>query len=170
MPFSTIRCSRTRIVRSFLVVAVMCGIVVWGGLLVTVPILVTEYVSPDPRFVLGTMTYVVGGVVCHQRAARSFELFRVQLPVCARCTGIYAGAVVGALLVFLRLIGRSRSSVALPVLRALLVAASFPTVASAGLEVVGVVDPGNVGRALLGMPLGVVLAWFSGNVLNGALN
>jgi uncharacterized membrane protein len=36
--------------------------------------------------------YGLGGAICHQRADRSFHLFGAQLPVCARCTGIYLGA------------------------------------------------------------------------------
>jgi uncharacterized membrane protein len=36
--------------------------------------------------------------VCHQRPERSFVLWGAPLAVCARCTGIYAGAVLGSLL------------------------------------------------------------------------
>lgn len=34
---------------------------------------------------------MIGSAVCHQMAERSFILQGQQLPVCARCTGIYAG-------------------------------------------------------------------------------
>lgn len=44
--------------------------------------------------------YGIGSIVCHQRPERSFHLFAVQMPVCARCTGIYAGAAVAALVLF----------------------------------------------------------------------
>jgi uncharacterized membrane protein len=44
----------------------------------------------------GTIEYAVGGLICHQQPARSFHLAGVQLPVCARCTGIYAGAALAA--------------------------------------------------------------------------
>jgi hypothetical protein len=40
--------------------------------------------------------YRIGGLICHQRAERSFELFGEPLAVCARCTGIYAGAALMA--------------------------------------------------------------------------
>ena len=35
---------------------------------------------------------------CHQRTERSLFLLGAPLAVCARCTGIYAGAIIGALL------------------------------------------------------------------------
>src|SRR5262249_922300 len=44
------------------------------------------------------VVYAVGAVVCHQLPDRSFHLLGRQLPVCARCTGIYAGAAVAAIL------------------------------------------------------------------------
>ena len=41
--------------------------------------------------------YAVGSVVCHQLPERSFHLWAAQMPVCARCTGIYAGAAIAAI-------------------------------------------------------------------------
>lgn len=37
------------------------------------------------------------GHVCHQQPERSFFLNGLQLPLCARCTGIYAGLIAGAI-------------------------------------------------------------------------
>src|SRR5262249_48603176 len=42
------------------------------------------------------LVYAVGSAVCHQIDTRSFHLWQRQLPVCARCTGIYVGAAVAA--------------------------------------------------------------------------
>src|SRR5207248_10680646 len=36
--------------------------------------------------------YGIGAWICHQRPERSFYLWAMQLPVCARCTRIYVGA------------------------------------------------------------------------------
>jgi uncharacterized membrane protein len=40
---------------------------------------------------------MVGYAVCHQIAAHSFEIGGRQLPLCARCTGTFIGALVGFL-------------------------------------------------------------------------
>ena len=41
--------------------------------------------------------YVAGSLICHQRPERSFHLDGAQLPVCARCSGLYAGVSLGVL-------------------------------------------------------------------------
>ena len=60
----------------------------WLGLLIAGP------VAPTP---IATLLYAIGSVICHQRPERSFHLDAVQLPVCARCLGIYVGAAAGTL-------------------------------------------------------------------------
>jgi uncharacterized membrane protein len=49
----------------------------------------------------------IGYAVCHRISARSFHIGNFQLPLCARCSGMYLGAVTG--LVFQSLIGWKRS-------------------------------------------------------------
>ena len=44
------------------------------------------------------VVYLAGRVVCHQRPERSFAAAGRPLPVCARCTGIYAAAPLACLL------------------------------------------------------------------------
>jgi hypothetical protein len=41
--------------------------------------------------------YLFGSRICHQIAERSLHLAGEQLPVCARCVGVYAGAAAAAL-------------------------------------------------------------------------
>ena len=43
------------------------------------------------------VVYAIGSLVCHQLPERSFHLWSAQMPVCARCTGIYAGAALARL-------------------------------------------------------------------------
>ena len=43
----------------------------------------------------------IGSLVCHQIDERSFSIGHNSFPLCARCTGIYTGFLVGALVMFL---------------------------------------------------------------------
>jgi uncharacterized membrane protein len=98
--------------------------------------------------------YAIGAVVCHQLPERSFHLWGSQLPVCARCTGIYLGAAAAALLPLARLPAlRPGSS------RALLVAAAAPTLFTLLYEWMTAQMPPNGVRAAAGALLGVALAW-----------
>ena len=40
--------------------------------------------------------YAAGALICHQLPERSFHLQGIQLPVCARCIGLYGGAAAGS--------------------------------------------------------------------------
>src|SRR4051812_25109372 len=73
----------------------LLGAVLWMVLLLATPAAAS---SGSPSLsVLAAAVYAVGGLVCHQRPDRSFFLQGVQLPVCARCTGIYGGAALTAM-------------------------------------------------------------------------
>jgi uncharacterized membrane protein len=114
-----------------------------------------------PAYLLALVVYGVGGVVCHQLPARSFYLWGRQLPVCARCTGIYAGAAIAA--VIGRSVGRPfRRAVngkdsRLPRTVALL--ASLPTILTLVYEWTTGVTPSNTVRAAAGLVLGAALSW-----------
>lgn len=64
----------------------------------------------------------VGYAICHRISLRSFHLGDRSLPLCARCTGIYAGLVLGV--VTMALAGRSRAG-ALPPTRVIVVLIGF---------------------------------------------
>ena len=118
----------------------------WVALLVMAPAL--------PPF-LAAVVYAVGSHICHQRPERSFHVNLAQLPVCARCTGIYVGAAIGAWLaigsgVHRRVAGHS--------LRALLVCAAVPTAVTLVAEWSGAWAGSNPVRAAAGMPLGGAVA------------
>lgn len=150
--------------KPFVVVAVMCGTVGWGAVLLAAPFAITHHPPADGQFVAGTATYVVSSALCHQQAARSFSAWGVQLPVCARCSGLYGGAALAALGVLMTLVAGARPSLPHRTARTLILVAAVPTVASFVTEIGGVVDPGNVGRALAGLPLGAAVVWMMGNV------
>jgi uncharacterized membrane protein len=103
------------------------------------------------------VVYAFGSLICHQRAERSFHLGMAQLPVCARCFGLYLGAAIGA---FAALKGGATS---LPWgrgsgLRATIAIAAIPTALTWGGEVAGLWQPSNVTRFVAALPLGTALA------------
>lgn len=117
----------------------------WFVLLLVAP------VSPAP---VSALTYALASLVCHQLPARSFHYGLVQLPVCARCIGIYGGAAVGSMIFA---ICRPRLAAVSP--RAMLVAGSLPVAITVALEWSGAWAPGNVIRALTGLVLGIAAAF-----------
>lgn len=122
----------------------------WVALLIAAPLL--------PGWA-GAMVYGLGSLVCHQIPERSFHLAGFQLPVCARCLGIYFGASAGAGVVWMRArSGRRLVSLAPITARWLAVAAAIPTLTTVALEIGGIWSPSNVTRALAGFPLGGVIA------------
>jgi len=114
---------------------------VWFVLLLAAPLL------PLP---LSAAIYAIGSLICHQRPERSFWLAGQQLPVCARCIGIYAGVVIGGAIA--PLLGR----VARP--RLLIVLATVPALLSLAVEWTGMGRPSNVLRATTGVLAGSVIA------------
>lgn len=108
-------------------------------------------VAPAP---ISALAYALGSLVCHQLPARSFHYGLVQLPVCARCAGIYAGAAFGSALVATNL---PRMAALSP--RTVLLASSVPLALTVALEWAGAWAPGNAIRALTGVILGVAAAF-----------
>jgi uncharacterized membrane protein len=96
--------------------------------------------------------YLAASRVCHQRPARSFATAGTSWPVCARCSGLYLAAPLGALAA---LLWRRRDAR----LRLLLVLASLPTVASLVFEWTNLWPGTNVDRFAAALPLGAALAF-----------
>ncbi len=63
---------------------------VWCLLVILTPLLVER--APG----VGGFLYLFFSPICHQFPERSFFVLGHQLPVCARCTGIYFGAFLGS--------------------------------------------------------------------------
>ena len=67
----------------------------WNKLVVTAVFLLTlGWLLNTPAGLLGKAD-AVGYAVCHRIDLRSFNLGERQMPLCARCTGMYLGAVLG---------------------------------------------------------------------------
>jgi uncharacterized membrane protein len=88
---------------------------------------------------------------------RSFFIDGRQLPVCARCTGLYLSGGAGMLGWVLWKAARGWRSFTLSPRTALaiVIAAGVPTALSYATGVIGVWDGSNVTRALLAVPLGL---------------
>jgi uncharacterized membrane protein len=89
-------------------------------------------------------------MVCHQRPERSFHLAGVQLPVCARCFGLYLSGAIGLVGAF---VGVRRAWPA-STIRILLGVAALPIAVTVTLEWLGLIHTTNLFRMLTGVPLG----------------
>ncbi|MFN2415604.1 MAG: DUF2085 domain-containing protein, partial [Pyrinomonadaceae bacterium] len=94
--------------------------------------------------------------VCHQMGVRSFRVGGEPLAVCARCFGLYAGALAG---VAAYPLARTLSRRDLPA-RAWLLAAALPTSVDFALGFFGVWENTHASRFLTASLLGVVAAFY----------
>jgi hypothetical protein len=112
--------------------------VAWAAMLPLAPFLASRAHASALGTLLVVAVYAIGSMICHQLPERSYHLWTAQVPVCARCAGIYAGAAVAG---------------------ALTLAYEWTTGQT----------PGNLIRAVSGIPLGAVVAWLAlGAIGDGA--
>jgi uncharacterized membrane protein len=102
------------------------------------------------------VTYAAAGLVCHQQPARSFHTAGTQWPVCARCSGLYLAAPLGAVFA---LAGRRRLTPAPARTVRVLGVAALPSLAVWLAELSGAAPVGNVTRAAAALPLGAAVAF-----------
>jgi hypothetical protein len=158
---------------------------VWAALIVAAPYLTSRAHTSASASVLILGVYGVGSLICHQLSERSYQLWAAQMPVCARCAGIYFGAACGALAsTSVRAIGswKSRATTdpgavqpearslddranekarprSLRNARVLLGIAAVPTVVTLLYEWSTGDMPSHAMRAAAGVPIGLVVAW-----------
>ena len=141
--------------------AYLTGAIVWAGVIPLAALAAGSTNGASAVYAFAIGVYALGHVICHQLPVRSFHLWGVALPVCARCTGIYVGAAVTALLISLR---PARTTPSAASARRLLIAALFPTALTLAYEWTTGVMPSNWIRALAGVPLGAAVIWLLGTV------
>jgi|TARA_B110000116_G_scaffold236621_1_gene222346 uncharacterized membrane protein len=141
--------------------------VAWLVTLVAVPFAMAHEVGGQPATVVSAGSYLVGNLICHQRSDRSFRLWGVQMPVCARCAGLYGGAAFGALVAGAWGSGRRRSAQGISTLRWVVLGAAVPTGASVAMEALGVFEGSAVIRAAGAIPLGAAVTWVVSLVIRG---
>jgi len=112
-----------------------------------------------------TTIYLIASRVCHQRPERSFQSRTVTWPVCARCTGLYFSAPIGALVA---LLGMRRRAIPSPRrITQVLALTALPTLATLAIEWSGALAVTSVWRALAALPLGAAAAWAVTAVASG---
>jgi uncharacterized membrane protein len=143
-------------VRRVILAGLLTIVVGWNAALVAAPVV------DAPRF--AAVTYLAGSLICHQQPERSFHLNGAQYPVCARCLGLYLGAVLGvigwAALAGLRDVPHPRATALLAGnrVRRVLLWMAVPSLATLVLAWSGVWDPNNLLRAVVALPLGAAIA------------
>ena len=100
--------------------------------------------------------YRAFGMVCHQLDSRSFHVEGHQLAVCARCFGLYVGALAG---VAAYPLARPLTQREMPG-RVWLLAAAVPTVVDFALGFFGVWENTHLSRFLTALLLGIVTAFY----------
>ncbi|HEX7283845.1 MAG TPA: DUF2085 domain-containing protein [Vicinamibacterales bacterium] len=101
--------------------------------------------------------YAAGAVVCHQIPERSFFVDGWQLPVCARCTGLYLGALAGLVAWCAWKLARGWKPIGVShrVAIRIVVAGAIPTALSVTSGALSIWDGSNMTRAVLALPLGL---------------
>ncbi len=95
----------------------------WKGIvLFTVSLLTLGWLLNTPEGLLGKADSV-GYAVCHRIDLRSFHIGERPMPLCARCSGMYLGALLG--LIYLSLVSRRLGGMPSGMIMAILVALIF---------------------------------------------
>jgi uncharacterized membrane protein len=72
-----------------------------GAVILLALIISTNWVLHTPAG-CQAKAFAVGASVCHQIPSHSFQNTGVQFPLCARCTGLYLGSMIGMIYYFLQ--------------------------------------------------------------------
>ena len=129
--------------------SVTAAALVWVATIFAAPIILAHGATLPVLLI-----YQAGSLICHQLPDRSFHLAGVQMPVCARCTGLYVSGALGACAALMGSQTQVRG------VRWWLAIAAAPTVLSVAGEWAGLVHPSDIARALLGFPLGAMCGWW----------
>ena len=122
----------------------------------------TAWLLNTPPGLLGKAD-AVGYAVCHRIDLRSFHLGDRQLPLCARCSGMYLGAMLG--LIYQGLIGRRRTGIpnwkiilAISIFALAFIIDGLNSFLSFFPGAPGLYEPNNTIRLLTGTGVGLAIA------------
>ena len=143
---------------SFLQPIAALGSIGWAVLVIATPTLAASRSVDDLGVRLATVAYAAGSFICHQRPDRSFAMHGIALPVCGRCTGIYVGAAIGAIVALLPWWSGRLSRASTSWWRRAIVLAAVPTAVSFAVEWLTPIPVSNLARAAAGVVAGVAVA------------
>jgi uncharacterized membrane protein len=129
--------------------------VVWVGALFLAGFVASRQAVGVTAYAMSAAIYEIGGLICHQLPERSFYFRGAQLPVCARCTGLYVGAAAAGLLAAGMRVSTQRWIWSRA--RALLITAALPTAVTLIYEWSSGHMPDHWIRAGAGLPLGAIV-------------
>jgi uncharacterized membrane protein len=136
-----------------LAAALAAGALLWAGTLLLAPFALQRGAGVS---MASALIYQGASLICHQKPERSFHLAGIQLPVCARCTGLYLSGAAGAVVAWS---GWRRRPSMPRATRTALALAALPTALTFGLEFAGLAHPSNIVRAVAALPLGAAAGW-----------
>jgi len=152
MPLHTVTLARPALVFLFALS------LLWASTLIAVPSLADRAAGNPQLGRTAGLVYLVGSLVCHQRPERSFHPWGVQVPVCARCEGIYLAAPFSIALVLTVRRRGARVLASRWMWRRVILFASLPTILTLVWEwTTGEMTSGMV-RATAGFALGAAMA------------
>lgn len=73
----------------------LCLSLIWLSILFLGPYLLS---LGDKYSFITEVYYLLFSLICHQKPERSYFIWEYQMPVCARCFGIYLGILLGTLI------------------------------------------------------------------------
>lgn len=155
--------------RTAAVALLLVASTLWTTAVVAAPYVVSHGPGPLRIGQAAGLVYAAGSLVCHQRPDRSYHPWGAQVPVCARCLGIYLAVPLGVALV---LAGRRRrpapdAEAARATWRRIVLLACLPTALTVLWEwTTGDRTPDLV-RAVAGVALGGPVAAFLAAALLG---
>ena len=130
--------------------------VLWGTAIAVATLIASRPTVGLAAYGASAAVYEIGSLICHQLPARSFYFWGAQLPVCARCTGLYAGAAVAAIAAA-GLPGSFLWREVWDRARELLAVAAAPTAVTLVYEWISGAMPSHWIRAAAGFALGAII-------------
>jgi uncharacterized membrane protein len=105
-----------------------------------------DYINSHITNPVARGVYLIGDIMCHQHADRSYFIGGNQMPFCARCTGIFLGLTIGMVI---GTIFRVKVGVGLYILTLL------PMVLDGSIQLITPYESTNIVRFLTGLLVGV---------------